>query len=37
MKVSRKLLKKLRGGWDFDVKKGGMAGLTGKNMRDGGI
>jgi len=22
---------------DFDVKKGGMAGLTGKNRRDGGI
>jgi len=28
---------KFRRDRDFDVKKGGMAGLTGKNRRDDGI
>ena len=35
MKVENYL--KFRGDRHFDVKKGGMAALTGKNRRDGGI
>ena len=35
MKVENYL--KFRRDRDFDVKKGGMAGLTGKNRRDGRI